>query len=140
LLPLLLLLLLRLLLLASKPCSCSPLGWLPLLLLLLLDTKHLLPQHLQQRSCSPLEYCCLSCCCGHQATAYSYCHCLCCHAHRWVAAANHDELGRVSNADAFALDCVDAAGTAVQHNIHQAVIKQVDLIDVQDAAVGACLL
>jgi hypothetical protein len=46
----------------------------------------------------------------------------------------------VSNADAFALDCVDATGTAVQHDIHQAVIKQVDLVNVQDAAVGTCLL
>ncbi len=41
----------------------------------------------------------------------------------WVAAANHDELCRVGNADTLTLHGVDAASTAVQHNINQTVVQ-----------------
>ena len=50
--------------------------------------------------------------------------------HLWVAGANHDELGGVHNAHAFPFHCVDAAGRAVEHHIHQSVVQQIHLIHI----------
>mmetsp|Transcript_48531 Transcript_48531/g.156706 ORF Transcript_48531/g.156706 Transcript_48531/m.156706 type:complete len:495 (-) Transcript_48531:12-1496(-) len=52
-----------------------------------------------------------------------------------VAAAHEDELGGVPDADALALDSVPAACGAVKQNVDQVVIQEVDLVDVQNAAV-----
>mmetsp|Transcript_3249 Transcript_3249/g.8788 ORF Transcript_3249/g.8788 Transcript_3249/m.8788 type:complete len:265 (-) Transcript_3249:179-973(-) len=53
-----------------------------------------------------------------------------------VPAAHHDEARGVGDGDAFALHGVGAAGGAVQHDVHQGVIQEIDLIHVQDAAIG----
>lgn len=50
--------------------------------------------------------------------------------HLWVAGADHDELGGVLYAHAFPLHCVDAAGRAVEHHIHQPVVQQIHLIHI----------
>ena len=43
---------------------------------------------------------------------------------------------RVADTDALALDDVDAVGEDGEQQVGNAVVKQVDLIHVQDAAVG----
>mmetsp|Transcript_17216 Transcript_17216/g.44686 ORF Transcript_17216/g.44686 Transcript_17216/m.44686 type:complete len:264 (+) Transcript_17216:274-1065(+) len=55
----------------------------------------------------------------------------------WVAAAHHDELGGMDKADTLTLNSVDASGCGVQDHIHETVVQKVDLINVQDAAVGS---
>mmetsp|Transcript_48527 Transcript_48527/g.156684 ORF Transcript_48527/g.156684 Transcript_48527/m.156684 type:complete len:479 (-) Transcript_48527:12-1448(-) len=52
-----------------------------------------------------------------------------------VAAAYEDELGGVPDADALALDGVPTACGAVKQHVDQVIIQEVDLVNVQDAAV-----
>ena len=53
-----------------------------------------------------------------------------------VHRADQDEAGRVRNADAFALDGVDAHRSRVKQHIDQMIVEQVDLVDIQEAAIG----
>jgi hypothetical protein len=53
-----------------------------------------------------------------------------------VHRADQDEAGRVAERQALALDVVDAHGGGVQEQVDQVVAQQVDLVDVEDAAVG----
>ena len=53
-----------------------------------------------------------------------------------VAGADEHELRRMAQAQALALDGVDARGRHVEQEIHQVVLQQVDLVDVEEAAVG----
>ena len=50
--------------------------------------------------------------------------------------ADQQETGRVAQRQALALHAVDAAGRRIQQHIHQMIRQQVDLVDVEDAAVG----
>mmetsp|Transcript_22747 Transcript_22747/g.40655 ORF Transcript_22747/g.40655 Transcript_22747/m.40655 type:complete len:316 (-) Transcript_22747:350-1297(-) len=52
-----------------------------------------------------------------------------------VAAADKDELGWVSDADALAFDRVPAAGSAVKQDVDQVIVQEVHLVHVEDAAV-----
>ena len=53
-----------------------------------------------------------------------------------VHGADQEETRRVADRDAFALDVVDAQGRGVEQQVHQVVMEQVDLVDIQDSAVG----
>ena len=53
-----------------------------------------------------------------------------------IHGANEEETRRVADRDAFALDVVDAQGRGVEQQVHQVVMEQVDLVDVQHPAVG----
>jgi hypothetical protein len=52
-----------------------------------------------------------------------------------VAAAHQHKAGGVAHAQAFALDQVFARGGHVDQQVHQVVVEQVDLVDVQKAPV-----
>ena len=54
-----------------------------------------------------------------------------------VAAADQHEARRVAHAQAFALDHVLARGGDVEQQVDQVVFEQVDLVDVEKAAMGA---
>src|SRR5206468_10321960 len=53
-----------------------------------------------------------------------------------VHRADQQEAGGVADADALALDVVDAQGGGVQQQVDEVVAEEVDLVDVEDAAVG----
>ena len=53
-----------------------------------------------------------------------------------VHGADQHELGVVADGDALAFHVVAAHGGGVQQHVHQVVVEQVDLVDVQDAAVS----
>ena len=53
-----------------------------------------------------------------------------------VHGADQHEARRVLKADALALDHIDAHGRAVQQQIDHMVVQQVDLVDIEHAAVG----
>ena len=53
-----------------------------------------------------------------------------------VHGADQDEAGRVAERDALALDDVLAHRGRVEQDVDQMVLEQVDLVDVEDAAVG----
>jgi len=53
-----------------------------------------------------------------------------------LTGADEDEAGGVGDGDALPLHGVPAGGCGVQQHIHQVVVQQVDLVDVEDAAVG----
>ena len=53
-----------------------------------------------------------------------------------VHGADQDEARRVGKGDALALDHVDAHGSRVEQQVHHVVVEQVDLVDVEQAAVG----
>mmetsp|Transcript_5543 Transcript_5543/g.12269 ORF Transcript_5543/g.12269 Transcript_5543/m.12269 type:complete len:319 (+) Transcript_5543:639-1595(+) len=53
-----------------------------------------------------------------------------------VTGAHQDEAGRVADGDTLTLHSVPAGGGRVQQHVHQVVVQQVDLVHVQDAAVG----
>lgn len=53
-----------------------------------------------------------------------------------VSAADQNVACRVADGDALTLDCVPARGGRVQEHVHQVVIQQIDLVDVQDTTVG----
>lgn len=55
-----------------------------------------------------------------------------------VHRANEDEAGGVAEGDAFAFDDVGAHGGGVEQDINDVVVEQVDFVDVEQAAVGAC--
>lgn len=57
-------------------------------------------------------------------------------AFRGIAGPDHNEFCGVHNGHTLTLHCVEAAGGRVQHHVYQAVVEQVDLIHVEDAAVG----
>ena len=54
-----------------------------------------------------------------------------------VAAADQHEAGGVADAQALALDHVLARGRDVEQQVDQVVLEQVDLVDVEKAAIGA---
>ena len=54
-----------------------------------------------------------------------------------VARSNHDKLSRVGDGDTLALDGVPPARGGVQHHVHERVVQEVHLVDVEQAAVGA---
>ncbi len=53
-----------------------------------------------------------------------------------VHRADQDEAGRVGEGDALALDDVHAHGGRVEQHVDHVVVEQVDLVDVEQAAVG----
>ena len=53
-----------------------------------------------------------------------------------VHRADQDEARRVGKGDALALDDVDAHRGRIEQQVHHMVVEQVDLVDVQQAAVG----
>jgi len=55
----------------------------------------------------------------------------------WVHRADEGEAGGVGDADAVALDGVDAVRGRVEDHVDEVVVEQVDLVDVEDAAVRA---
>jgi len=55
----------------------------------------------------------------------------------WVHRADGGEAGGVGDADAVALDGVDAVRGRVEDHVDEVVVEQVDLVDVEDAAVRA---
>ncbi len=54
-----------------------------------------------------------------------------------VAAADQHEAGGVADGEALALDHVLARGRDVEQQVDQMVLQQVDLVDIEEAAVGA---
>ena len=54
----------------------------------------------------------------------------------WVHGANQHHLGGVGDGDAVTLNGVAPHGGCVQQQIHQVIVQQVHLIDVEDAAIG----
>jgi len=54
-----------------------------------------------------------------------------------IAAAHQHEARGMAHAEAFALDHVLAAGGDIDQQIDQMVFEQIDLVDIQEAAVGA---
>ncbi len=53
-----------------------------------------------------------------------------------IAAADQHEAGRVAHAEPLALDDVDAGSGDVQQQIDEMILEQIDLVDVQEPAVG----
>jgi hypothetical protein len=53
-----------------------------------------------------------------------------------VHGADQDEVRRVAQRQPLALDPVDTAGSGIEEDVHEVVGQQVNLVDVQDAAVG----
>ena len=60
--------------------------------------------------------------------------------HRRVPGADHDELGGVDDRNALPLYSIDTRCGRVEHYIDKSVIEQVDLIHIQDASIGLCLV
>ena len=54
-----------------------------------------------------------------------------------IAAADQHEARRVAHAQALALDDVLARGRDVEQQVDEVILEQVDLVDVEEAAVGA---
>ncbi len=49
---------------------------------------------------------------------------------------DQDESGRMDHRHALALDDVDAHRGRIEENVHQVIVEEVDLVDVEDVAVG----
>ena len=52
-----------------------------------------------------------------------------------ISAADEDETGGVADAQAFALDDIDARGGCIEEEVDQVVLQQIDLINIEKAAV-----
>ena len=55
-----------------------------------------------------------------------------------VHGADEDKAGRVGERDAFPFDDIDTHGGRVEQEVDDVVVEEVDLVDVEEAAVGGC--
>jgi hypothetical protein len=55
----------------------------------------------------------------------------------WVHRPDEGHVGRMRDAQSVAFDAVDAAGGRVQKHVHQMVVEEIHLVDVEDSPIGS---